>query len=55
MTGYGKRVHFTQELIFQNKQLKFAIPLVSKFVHVFDSLKCYTSVRKVRFYALKCI
>ena len=39
VTGYGKRAHFAQELIFQNKQLKNVTPL--DFVHNSDSLKCY--------------
>ena len=39
VTGYGKRAHFAQELIFQNKHLKYVTPL--DFVHNSDSLKCY--------------
>ena len=51
MTGYGKRAHFTQELIFQSKQLKFVTPL--DFVHNSDSLKCYSfSQEDLLFYAL---
>ena len=39
MTGYGKRAHFAQELIFQYKQLTFATPL--DFVHNSESLNCF--------------
>ena len=39
VTGYGKRAHFAQKLIFQNKQLKLVTPL--DFVHNSDSVKCY--------------
>ena len=53
VTGYGKRAHFAQELIFQNKQLKLVTPL--DFVHNSDSVKC-SSVRKISFFSvLRCI
>ena len=38
VTGYRKRAHFAQELIFQNKQLKYVTPLDC--VHNSDSLNC---------------
>ena len=47
MTGYGKRAHFAQELIFQNMQLKNVTPL--DFVHNSDSLKCYNSSQEDQF------
>ena len=50
VTGYGKRAHFAQELIFQNKQLKFVTPL--DFVHNSDSLKCYNFSQKDQFFML---
>ena len=50
VTGYGKRVHFTQELIFQNKQLKLVTP--QNFVHDSDSVKCYNFIREDHFFML---
>ena len=48
--GYGKRAHFAQELIFQNKQLKNVTPL--DFVHNSDSLKCYNFSQEDQFFML---
>ena len=50
VTGYGKRAHFAQELIFQNKQLKYVTPL--DFVHNSDSLKCYNFSQEDQFFML---
>ena len=50
VTGYGKRAHFAQELIFQYKQLKYVIPL--DFVHTSDSLKCYNFSQEDHFFML---
>ena len=44
------RVHFAQELIFQNKQLKYVTPL--DFVHNSDSLKCYNFSQEDQFFML---
>ena len=51
VTGYGKRAHFAQELIFQNKQLKYVTPL--DFVHNSDSLKCYNFSQEDQFLCFK--
>ena len=48
--GYGKRAHFAQELIFQNKQLKNVTPL--DFVHNSDSLKGYNFSQEDQFFML---
>ena len=50
VTGYGKRAHFAQELIFQNKHLKYVTPL--DFVHNSDSLKCYNFSQEDQFFML---
>ena len=50
VTGYGKRAHFAQELIFKNKQLKYVTPL--DFVHNSDSLKCYNFSQEDQFFKL---
>ena len=50
VTGYRKRAHFAQELIFQNKQLKYVTPL--DFVHNSDSLKCYNFSQEDQFFML---
>ena len=50
VTGYRKRAHFAQELIFQNKQLKYVTPL--DFVHNSDSLKCYNFSQEDQFFTL---
>ena len=53
-TGYGKRAHLAQELIFQKKQLKFVTPV--DFVHNSNSVKCYNFCQEAQFFkALKCI
>ena len=51
VTGYGKRAHFAQELIFQNKQFKNVTPL--DFVHNSDSLKCYNFSQEDQFLCFK--
>ena len=50
VTGYGKRAHFAQELIFQNKQLKLVTPL--DFVHNSNSVKCYNFSQEDQFFML---
>ena len=50
VTGYRKRAHFAQELIFQNKQLKYVTP--PDFVHNSDSLKCYNFSQEDQFFML---
>ena len=50
VTGYRKRAHFAQELIFQNKQLKYVTPLDC--VHNSDSLKCYNFSQEDQFFML---
>ena len=50
MTGYGKRAHFAQKLIIQNKQLKCVPP--HDFVHNSDSLKCYNFGQGDQFFVL---
>ena len=47
MTGYRKRAHFAQELIFQNKQLKLVTPL--DFVRNSDSVKFYNFSQEDQF------
>ena len=46
VTGYEKRAHFAQELIFQNKHLKYVTPL--DFVHK----KCYNFSQEDQFFML---
>ena len=53
VTGYGKRAHFAQELIFQNKQLKYVTP--PDFVHNSDSLKCYNFSQEDQFLMLQSV
>ena len=50
VTGYRKRAHLAQELIFQNKQLKYVTPL--DFVHNSDSLQCYNFSQEDQFFML---
>ena len=50
VTGYGKRAHFAQELIFKNKQPKLVTPL--DFVHNSDSVKCYNFSQEDQFLML---
>ena len=50
VTGYGKRAHFAQELIFQNNQLKLVTP--SDFVHNSDSVNCYKFSQEYQFFML---
>ena len=53
MTGYGKRAHFAQELIYHNKQLKYVTPL--DFVHNSHSLKCYNFSQEDQFLCFKVV
>ena len=50
VTGYEKRAHFAQELIFQYKQLKLVTPL--DFAHHSDSVKCYNFSQEDLFFML---